>query len=113
MFFVYLGSLDNIKSIGTNTLIKNGAKLALTPEDIVINYDFLHRIEKNSLNPVYENDIAKEYKQLYTVITAEPIELDEIIKKCRLPIEDVISKLTALELDGKILKLPGNRFVRI
>ena len=64
------GSLDNIYSVGTNNLIKNGAKLVTGPVDILKNYPNLlakkikflkeknvneeYVIKKNPANPEYD-----------------------------------------------------------
>ena len=38
--------------------------------------------------------------------------INEITKKCHLELKEVSSRLTMLELDEKIVKLPGNMYIR-
>ena len=109
--FCIPGSLDNSKSIGTNNLIKEFAKIAISPEDIINNYNFFHKKEvtQNILNV---EEVPKEYREIYSLITEVPININEITKKCHLELKEVSSRLTMLELDEKIVKLPGNMYIR-
>jgi predicted Rossmann fold nucleotide-binding protein DprA/Smf involved in DNA uptake len=113
MFFVYHGSLDNSKSIGTNALIKEFAKIATCPEDIVSNYSFLHKNENITENNTYiKENILPEYKDIYKVITEEPIDINDIAKCSNIKLKELMPKLTILELEGKIIKVHGNRYKR-
>lgn len=109
--FCIPGSLDNPKSIGTNNLIKEFAKIVTSPKDVINNYNFLHKIEVNS-NTLVEEQIPEEYKKIYSLITDIPININDIVKKSLLELREVSSKLTMLELDGKVVKLPGNMYIR-
>ena len=99
MFFVFLGNLGNSKSLGTNNLIKEFAHIVTTPEDILVKYGFLepckdYMDKAKDTNQV--DNIPKEYVDIFKVITEEPI----------------VSRLTMLELEGKIKKVAGNRYVK-
>lgn len=109
--FCIPGSLDNPKSIGTNNLIKEFAKIVTSPKDVINNYNFLHKIEVNS-NTLVEEQIPEEYKKIYSLITDIPININDIAKKSLVELREVSSKLTMLELDGKVVKLPGNMYIR-
>ena len=125
MYFVFHGSLDNNKSIGTNTLIKEFAQMAMSPEDIIIKYPFLHKIQNTENNFMDKQnligdfaqeeeiyDVKKEYQEIYKIITKHPIDIEDIIKNTNRNQKEIISKLTMLELEGKIRKLAGNRYIR-
>ncbi len=56
------GSLDNPKSKGTNNLLKEIAKIATDPQDIIQNYDFLHKVE-NRIKKVDKKDAFKEFEK--------------------------------------------------
>lgn len=115
MFFVFLGSLDNPKSIGTNNLIKDIGKIVTCPEDIISNYKFLHKrkIENNNINQKEELlDISEEYKEIYQIITKKPIDINEIVKLSNKNLKEVMAKLTFLELENRIRKVSGNRYIR-
>ena len=103
--FCIPGSLDNSKSIGTNKLIKDFAKLVTSPEDIIKNYKFLHKIELKKPKEKEENEILK-------LITEDPINIDDIVNLSNKNIKEIISEITILELEGKIERLPGNMYIR-
>ena len=104
--FCIPGSLDNPKSIGTNKLIKDFAKLVTSPEDIIKNYEFLHKIE------LEKPEEKEEENEILKLIQEDPINIDDIVKLSNKNIKEIISEITILELDGKIERLPGNMYIR-
>ena len=114
MYIVFHGSLDNSKSVGTNKLIKDGAKLVLSPKDIISNYNFLRKIEKPINKMKFDEiDIEEEYKEVYNVITNDPLDINTIMKLSKMDLKELMPKLTALELEGKIQKVYGNKYMKI
>lgn len=110
-FFVSHGSLDNNKSIGTNNLIKEFAQIVTEPEDILEKYGLIDT--KQSMLQINEIlDVPEEYREIYKIITEKPIEIDEIVRKLNQDLKEVMQKLTMLELEGKIKKISGNRYIR-
>ncbi len=131
---LFHGSLDNSKSVGTNNLIKEFAKIATDPKDIIKNYDFLHKV-KNRVQifnkeisidefqkdnqkyaiqrQIQENEIDEELKCIYKIITNNPIDINSIAKLSKLNAKDVMQKLTMLELQGKIKRTAGGRYIKI
>ena len=133
------GSLDNPKSKGTNNLLKEIAKIATDPQDIIQNYDFLHKVE-NRIQKFDKKDAFKEFKKeksmnifqgleketsmnifeeldenlrsIYKIITNNPIDINTIAKKSNFSTKDVMQKLTMLELQGMIKRTSGGRYVR-
>ena len=59
-----------------------------------------------------EENIPIELLNIYKIINKKPIDVNEIIKKSSLDLKSVMSKLIMLELDGKIKKIAGNRYIR-
>lgn len=110
-FFAFRGSLDNNKSTGTNNLIKEFAQIVTDPEDILRKYGLII-IEQNECQIDETIDIPEEYREIYNIITEKPIEIDEIAIKTGIELKKVMQKLTMLELEGKIKKISGNRYIR-
>lgn len=104
------GSLDSSKSIGTNRLIKEFAKIALSPDDVLNNYNFLSK--RKIMHTVDILEVSKEYEKIYEIISDIPVSTNEIAKKSHTDLKEVISKLTMLEIDGKIRKIAGDRYIR-
>ena len=113
--FCIPGSLDNPKSVGTNELIKDFAKMVTEPKDIIKNYPFLHRrkVKKKDLKKMHEvEDMPEAYRNIYQIITETPIDSNDIVKLTHMSLKDIMPKLTILELEGKIKKVAGNRYKR-
>lgn len=96
--------------MGTNRLLKRGAKLVTCVEDILEYYDTLKKIKIESNE--FEIEVPEEYKKVYQKIQREPINADEISKKIKKPINEINTILTMLELEGFIESVPGNYFKR-
>ena len=95
---------------GTNRLLKKGAKLVTGIEDIIKYFDNIDIIEREEKE--LEIEIPLEYRKIYEKINAEPISADEIRKKVNVPISEVNTILTMLELEGFIESIPGGNFKR-
>ena len=113
IYSVFHGSLDNNKSIGTNNLIKEFAQIVTEPEDILKKYGFIKNNEEDKVMVIDESlDISEEYRDIYKIVKNIPIEIDEIARQSKISLKEVMQKLTMLELEGKIKKISGNRYVR-
>ena len=115
MYFVYLGSLDNSKSIGTNNLIKEFAQIVTNPGDILIKYGYIEELaERKEYCRKFDTkqDIPKKYLDIYRLINDNPIDINDIVKKSNISIKTAMSKLTMMELEGIIKKVAGNRYIR-
>ena len=108
--FCIPSSLENPKGITPNKLIQNGAFLVTTVEDIVEKYPEL-KLKKIEAQKQKEKKVGPEYKEVYDVLSIEKsIHINEISKKLQLPIGEINSKLMMLEIDGKVIALPGNNY---
>lgn len=94
-------------------LIREGAKIVLSVEDIVSNYGFLKKKKIAEKQIIKDGEsIPEEYKEIFNVISNEPIEINDIMKLSKKKLNEVMAKLTILELEGKIQKVAGNRYIR-
>lgn len=106
--FCIPSSLESSKGITPNKLIKEGASLVTNIEDIINKYPELN-LKKIDLKK--DNFIKKEYKDIYNMLDKEEaIHINEIAKKLKLEINEVSYKLTMMELEDKVVSLPGNNF---
>jgi DNA processing protein len=104
--FAIPGSIHSPQSKGCHALIKQGAKLVESAQDIIeeLHIDF---IEKNSFSPtVTEHEI-------FTHLTFDPVDLDNLSQHSGLTIAALSAILLQLELDGRITTLPGGLYQRI
>lgn len=105
------GSIYSRQSIGTNRLIRDGAKPVLSANDI---------LEELNLRLVVEHSVARqelpanrEETAVLQHLTQEPLHIDEISLLASLPIEQVSSTLAMLELKGRVRQVGGMQFVKI
>lgn len=106
--FAIPGPIYEKNSIGTNQLIKQGAKAVTCIEDILDELNLLHllKTERNKIKP--EN---KEEEIIFSILSLQPTHIDEIIKKSGLPTGLVNSTLMILELKKAIRNLGKGNYI--
>lgn len=113
--FAIPGNVNNPQSKGPNNLIKQGAKLVETANDIIDEYNVLgFNIEKSSNNNE-QLEISfsdSEEEKVYNSINSEMIHIDELAVKLKVAINQLLVILINLELKGLINQLPGQYYVR-
>jgi DNA processing protein len=81
--FAVPGNVDRKLSRGTNWLIKKGARFVETVDDILNEIEALRSLKGVDTFFFMEEAISSLYdkeKVVYTVLSAEPVHVDEIIK---------------------------------
>ena len=114
--FCIPSSLENIKGKTTNELIQQGAELVTCVEDMFkVIYEknpqtkFIKKIIKDK-NTFW--NVAPELKVVLKNIDDIPRDVNQIAQASKIAINEVNYKIMLLQLDGKILELPGHRFIR-
>ena len=108
--FAVPGNITNPKSIGCNRLIQDGARLVLTPDDILSEYN----VEKKKvpLAKTYK-DASDDERIVLKYLSEEPLHIDILCQKCGLSSSLVLSILLSLELKSYVRQLAGKHFVKI
>lgn len=109
--FCIPGSLDNSKSLGTNTMVKNGAILVTSVNDIICNYKNLKKTR--IIQNIKKYEVSKEFQDIYELISEKPMEINLIAKLTDQNVSSVMAKITFLEIEGKIKRLGGNKIVAV
>ncbi|PLX26051.1 DNA-protecting protein DprA [Candidatus Parcubacteria bacterium] len=84
-------------SLGPNELIKNGAQILLDSQDILEIYNIDKKIEKQKI--IIKD---KSHAKIYSLLQTEPMSLVTVSKKLELPLEEVNSIISQLEIQGLI-----------
>jgi len=117
--FAIPGSIHNPLARGCHQLIKEGAKLVETAEDVleelapllssVLNSTTVRSAETPENRPVMD----KEQRDLLDAIDYEPTAIDIIIQRSGLTAESVSSMLLIMELNNFIASEPGGYYLRL
>jgi DNA processing protein len=124
--FAVPGNVTTKNAWGPNTLIKQGAKLVATWEDV---WEELPTDVKLALEPkpgdessagqtaslFQEAELAPHEKKIFAILKAdESTHIDEIVERLEptLSSSEIFAALFELELAGKVKQLPGKNFVK-
>lgn len=133
--FVIPGSPMDPRYQGSNMLIKNGAHLVQSSQDIIEGLDLEYKLSESkridhNINFIYEklddnvpnivnknNSLTDDgqkvqtatQKDLLDCLSEVPILIDELANHCQMRIDKLQLAVSALELEGKIIRHAGNR----
>lgn len=120
------GKIDSPLSKGTHRLIKDGAKLIETVEDVMeaLGYigeqleqhasDSAKKAEKakTPLLDISELNLNHDEKTIYGCLSKEPLHVEQLITDTKLTAGSINAGLVSLRLKGLIKQLPGNLFLK-
>lgn len=119
------GKIDSPLSKGSHYLIKQGAKLVETIEDVMEALGYIGRDLKPHADsaarlaaekvetPLFDAsrlNLNRNEKAVYECLDTEPLHIEEIIARTRLPAGSINASLISLRLKGLTKQLPGNVF---
>lgn len=117
--FAVPGSPMDPRSGGANQLIREGATLVESPEDVLdalspfLRQPLSERKPFDFKGPSSPSPDEKQTEEARRVILESvdsvPVEVDEILATCHLPPSVVFTALLELELAGRLERHPGNR----
>lgn len=107
------GSIFSSQSAGTHALIQQGAQLLAEPAQLLDLVQGLVPTESLSSQPVLPPiDLTNAEKQVYLVLSDDPVHVDQISVLSDQNARDVLGILTLLELKGLAEPLPGKLYKR-
>jgi DNA processing protein len=116
--FAIPGSIHNPQARGCHALIKQGAKLVESAQDIIEELGSLFATLESpveSTPPGEDTEILKrdaDYQLLDQALGYDPVSVDELIARTGLTAEAVSSMLLLLELEGHVSSAPGGYYCR-
>ncbi|MBC7342545.1 MAG: DNA-protecting protein DprA [Clostridia bacterium] len=115
--FAVPGPITSITCEGNNNLLKEGAKAVTQAGDILEEYGL--KVEAQiaiddllKAEPAYSGQLSARESEILSLISYDPVHIDEIVEQLRLPVAKIQATLTLLEMKGIIQQLPGKYFVR-
>ncbi|MDO9052929.1 MAG: DNA-processing protein DprA [Gallionella sp.] len=108
--FAIPGSIHSPQSKGCHALIKQGAKLAETAQDILEELPGVRRIDTGTPQT---SGTQNQDSDLLERIGFDPVSMDMLCARSGLTVSQLSAMLLTLELEGRITALPGGLFQRI
>lgn len=112
--FAVPGNINSIYSQGTNELIRDGAKLIASEDDVICE---LIQLKDNINNDSYDKGKINEYildekeKKIVDVLKYGPMHCEMISYNTGIEVNETISILTMLEIKGIIKQMSGKIFI--
>lgn len=108
--FAVPGNITSHNSKGTNSLIRQGAKMVLETEDIIEELapmlrGFIKR--KAGRKPA---ELSEEEGKICDFLTGEPKHIDMLSRESAMPVNKILDLLLSLELKGVVRQSGGKRF---
>lgn len=117
--FAIPGSIHSPQARGCHKLIKQGAKLVETAQDILEELSWVPAAPTSPRDPVPGKDETQdkqathECPEILALLGYDPCGLDELVNRSGLTADALSVMLLHLELEGRIASLPGNRYQRL
>ena len=116
--FAVPGRIDSPRSKGCHDLIKKGAKLCESVEDILSEFEYLfpatnrpRSLAAGGMLPALE--LNESERKAFDAIGSDHSTIDDIIRRSGLPSSAASVALLSLEMKRAIRQLPGKVFMRI
>ncbi len=117
--FAVPGMARHYRSSGPHRLLRQGAKLVESAEDVLEEIAPMIRTSTPAPGtPVpeaglrSEENLTEEEKTVLSHVFAEPRHVDQICRECGLDVGKVMAALMGLEIKGLVRQLPGKYFMR-
>ena len=112
--FAIPGSIHSTQSRGCHALIRQGAKLVESAQDVLEELKWHHAALASSVRGT-ENEAPRPPNEtvLLQALGFDPVSLDALQARTGLVTADLQAQLMALELSGLVARLPGALFQRI
>jgi DNA processing protein len=114
--FAIPGSIHSPQSRGCHALLKQGAKLVDTAQDVLEELPLPdgYRRAAPALQPLPQRaDTAESQDGLLAALGFDPVGLDALVARTGVSPAHLQAKLLELELEGEVARLPGGLFQRV
>jgi DNA processing protein len=115
--FAVPGRIDSPQSKGCHELIKKGAKLCESAEDVLSEFEYLFPPSNRPASPAETGtlpalSLSDHEQRVWEAVGTDETPLDPIIRRSGLPASTVSVALLSLEMKRLVRQMPGKLFVR-
>lgn len=110
------GRIDQVASQGCHSLIRDGAKLVMSIDDVLEELGPLTAPivdDGREIRQPAELILNDQEKAIVFAISDEGTQIDGLAERCGLPIQRVLATLSALEARRLVRRIEGNRVIRV
>lgn len=108
--FAVPGHAHSSSSVGTNKLIRDGARLVRNADDVLEDLQLRRQEAPEAVQqPMVMNE---EERRLVAVLTGDPQHIDDIADRCTMEVPGVSALLVTLELQGLVRNVGAQHYVR-
>ncbi len=114
--FAVPGNISSAKSVGSNLLIKNGAKLICSVTDVTVELEAQLKYMPKKGQPLQHEipaDLSEAEKKVMAALSNEPIHIDKLAQLVGASTAETLSLLLPLEFKELVKQIPGKLFIRI
>ena len=115
--FAVPGQIDSPLSAGPHSLIRDGAKLVTSIDDVLEELGPLatqaRRDDGTTIRAPVEVTLNEQESQVLQAIEPRGSLIDEMTETSGLPVQRVLATVSVLEMRGLVRKVSGNRVVRL
>ncbi|HOG08010.1 MAG: DNA-processing protein DprA [Syntrophales bacterium] len=126
--FAVPGAIDSSGSRGTHRLLKEGAKLIEGVDDIL--EEILPQLQRAGIVPpaaqpspdaipdaatsdgAAMESLSERERIVFSALSAIPVDANALVHATGLTVQEIITALLQLELNGLVRQMPGNRYLR-
>lgn len=111
--FAVPGSIHNPLARGCNALIREGAKLVETTQDILEEFSQYLQQDSNNSEIISQTILDLEQQTLLNRLMFSPTSIDKLVEETGFTVENIASMLLILELQGFVEANAGGSYTRL
>jgi DNA processing protein len=110
--FAIPGNITSAMSTGTNSLIKQGAHLVTSAEDVLMELQLMLPGRRGGPEPLPVVTLSIDEKTLFDAMSDEPEHVDILSRRTGVEVSRLLGLLLEMELKGAVSQAAGKRFVK-